>query len=42
MVEFVRWALTDGQKYARDLGYAPLPQNVVETELKALGQVQLQ
>lgn len=42
MVEFVRWALTDGQKYARDLGYAPLPQNVVEAELKALGQVQLQ
>ena len=25
MVDFVKWALTDGQKYAKDLGYAPLP-----------------
>ena len=25
MVDFVKWALTDGQKFAPDLGYAPLP-----------------
>ena len=25
MVDFMKWALTDGQKYAADLGYAPLP-----------------
>ncbi len=25
-----KWALTDGQSFARDLGYAPLPENVVE------------
>ena len=36
MVDFVRWALTDGQKFARDLGYAPLPQGLVEMEMKAL------
>ena len=27
MVDFVKWALTDGQKFAKDLGYAPLPQS---------------
>lgn len=42
MVEFMRWALTDGQKYARDLGYAPLPQSVIDMELKALEQIRLQ
>jgi phosphate transport system substrate-binding protein len=42
MAEFARWALTDGQKYARDLGYAPLPQTVVDMELKALEQIRLQ
>ena len=26
MVDFMKWALTDGQKYAADLGYAPLPE----------------
>jgi hypothetical protein len=30
------WALTDGQKFASDLGYAPLPQPIVEMEKKAL------
>ena len=25
MVDFVKWALTDGQKYCAELGYAPLP-----------------
>jgi phosphate transport system substrate-binding protein len=42
MVEFLRWALTDGQKYARDLGYAPLPPSVVEMELKALDSIRLE
>lgn len=41
MVEFLRWALTDGQAHARELGYAPLPQNVVEMELKALDRIRL-
>jgi len=42
MVDFVKWALTDGQKFAPDLGYAPLPKAVVEMELKALTQVKVQ
>jgi phosphate transport system substrate-binding protein len=40
MVEFLKWALADGQKFAPSLGYAPLPQPVIEKELQALGTVQ--
>ncbi len=39
MVDFMRWALTDGQKYCKDLGYAPLPEAVVKLELEALKRV---
>jgi len=39
MSDFVKWALTDGQKYCKDLGYAPLPQNVVDMEMKALATI---
>jgi phosphate transport system substrate-binding protein len=39
MVDFSRWALTEGQKYAAALGYAPLPKEVVALELAALGKV---
>jgi phosphate transport system substrate-binding protein len=42
MKEFMRWALTDGQKMAPDLGYASLPPQVVETEMKALEQLKVQ
>jgi phosphate transport system substrate-binding protein len=42
MVDFMKWALTDGQQHARELGYAPLPQNVVEMELQALEKIQIQ
>jgi phosphate transport system substrate-binding protein len=41
MVEFVKWALTDGQKFAKDLGYAPLPKAIVDMELKTLAQIKL-
>ena len=41
MVEFMRWALTDGQKHAKDLGYAPLPKSIVDMELKVLEKVKL-
>jgi len=41
MVEFMQWALTDGQKHARELGYAPLPKAIVDMELKALQKVKL-
>lgn len=42
MVDFMKWALTDGQKFARDLGYAPLPKQVVDLELAALAKIQVQ
>ena len=41
MVDFMKWALTDGQKYAKDLGYAPLPKEVVALELEALKRIKL-
>jgi phosphate transport system substrate-binding protein len=37
--DFIRWALTDGQKYCSELGYAPLPKEVVDLELQRLGQL---
>jgi phosphate transport system substrate-binding protein len=39
MVDFVKWALTDGQKFAGDLGYAPLPEGVVKMEMVALKKI---
>ena len=39
MVEFVKWALTDGQKYCAQLGYGPLPDAVVKLELAALAKI---
>jgi phosphate transport system substrate-binding protein len=42
MVDFTKWALTDGQKYAADLGYAPLPTGVVDLEMKSLATIKTQ
>ncbi len=39
MVAFMKWALTDGQKYCEDLGYAPLPDKVVKLEMDALRKI---
>jgi phosphate transport system substrate-binding protein len=39
MVDFLKWALTDGQRYCGDLGYAPLPESVVKLEMAALARV---
>ena len=36
MVDFLKWALADGQKDTAALGYAPLPKAVVEKELAKL------
>jgi phosphate transport system substrate-binding protein len=41
MVDFVKWALTDGQKFAAPLGYAPLPEEVVKLEMAALTKVKV-
>jgi phosphate transport system substrate-binding protein len=38
--KFVNWGLTDGQKFAEDLGYIPLPKEVVEKDLEALKTVE--
>src|SRR6185436_2019384 len=39
MLDFMKWALTEGQKYAADLGYAPLPESVVSLEMTALQKI---
>jgi phosphate transport system substrate-binding protein len=41
MVDFVKWALADGQKFAPELGYAPLPPEVVKLELAALAKIRV-
>jgi phosphate transport system substrate-binding protein len=41
MVDFVKWALSDGQKFAAEMGYAPLPPEVVKMELAALAKVRV-
>lgn len=40
LTDFLRWMLTDGQKLAQPLGYAPLPKVVVDKEMKAISLVQ--
>lgn len=42
LVEFLKWALTEGQESAADLGYAPLPARVVDMEMRALERIVLQ
>jgi len=39
MLDFMKWALSDGQKLAADLGYAPLPANVATMVTTALNTV---
>jgi len=41
MVDFMKWALTDGQKYCAELGYAPLPEPVVKLEMAALAKIKV-
>jgi phosphate transport system substrate-binding protein len=41
MIDFMKWALTDGQKFAGQLGYAPLPAEVVKLEMTALGKIKV-
>jgi len=41
MVDFMEWALADGQKYCAELGYAPLPAKVVELETAALAKIKV-
>src|SRR5262245_57671431 len=41
MVDFMKWALTEGQKSAGELGYAPLPAEVVALNTEALKRIKL-
>jgi phosphate transport system substrate-binding protein len=41
MVDFTKWALTEGQKYTAELGYAPLPKEVVALEMQALHRIKI-
>jgi len=41
MLDYVKWALTDGQKFAAGLGYAPLPAEVVKLEMAALAKIKV-
>jgi len=41
IINFLKWALTDGQKFAEALDYAPLPQAVVTKELQQINQISL-
>jgi phosphate transport system substrate-binding protein len=41
MVDFMKWALTEGQKYCAELGYAPLPASVIELETAAVAKIKV-
>jgi phosphate transport system substrate-binding protein len=36
---FLKWAVTDGEKYAKGLYYAPLPKEVVKLDLEKIKQI---
>ncbi len=40
LLGFLQWMVREGQKYAETLGYASLPQEVIEMERKAFSQIQ--
>jgi len=42
MVDFMKWALNDGQKIAPEMGYATVPANVVQAELEQLNRIKVQ
>ena len=41
ILDFMKWALADGQKFAAPLGYAPLPEPVVKLEMAALAKIKV-
>jgi len=41
MLDFMKWALADGQKFAGGLGYAPLPAEVVKLEEAQLAKIKV-
>jgi phosphate transport system substrate-binding protein len=41
LVEFLKWALKDGEKMAKDLDYAPLPESVQQRVLKRIDEIKM-
>jgi phosphate transport system substrate-binding protein len=39
IVNFLKWAVTDGEKYAKELYYAPLPKEVVKLDQKKIALI---
>jgi hypothetical protein len=39
LVDFISWAITDGQTFASDLGYVPLPEQVVKLDQDTLASL---
>jgi phosphate transport system substrate-binding protein len=39
LVEFLKWAFSDGEKMAKSLNYAPLPDNVVQRVLARIEEI---
>ncbi len=37
--EFLTWALSDGEKFATDLGYAPLPPTVITKAMEKVNRI---
>src|SRR5205809_8143985 len=41
LVEFLKWAAKDGEKMAKDLNYAPLPDSVQQRVLTRINEIKL-
>lgn len=41
LIDFIYWAVTDGQRFSPDLQYVPLPDEVVKMNIEALKQLNL-
>ncbi len=39
LVDFINWAITDGQQFAPELGYVPLPERVIQLNQDTLSQI---
>lgn len=39
IVNFLKWAVTDGEKYTKDLYYAPLPPEIVKLDQKKISMI---
>src|SRR6266540_1774940 len=41
LVEFLKWAMKDGEKMAKDLDYASLPESVQQRVLKRIDEIKM-